>query len=331
MRVDRISLSEWDEVLPGGTDIFHQPRVLTVLDEHVRGELTLYAGFKGEEPVALLPIFVRRVPFGRVAVSPPPGTGLPHLGPVISYNGAKRRKRERVNGTFAERVTDDLAATAPTTAFRMICSPGFTDPRPYGWETLDLSPAFTYVLDVDRPLEDILNRFSRSLRREIRHGRDLDVSVRVEGADAGQRVFEQTLDRYDDQDRTLPVDWEYVRDLLDALDERYRVYVARDPSDRFLGGITVLYAGDTAYFWQGGAKESYENISVNSLIHWNIISDIADDASLASISRYDLMGANTKRLCKYKAKFGAELVPYYIVQSDGIATKLAKRLYQVVH
>lgn len=331
MHVERLSVAEWDDVLPAGAGVFHQRPVLEVLDAHTEGDLTLYGGFKGDQPVALLPMFVRRFPFCRVAVSPPPGLGLPHLGPVFHHNGAKRRKREQVNQAFSEQVVADLNVLAPNAVFRMVCSPGYADPRPYEWEALELAPAFTYVLDADRPLDDILGQFSRSLRREIRQGADLDVTVQVEGLDAARTVFDETAARFAEQDEPFLPTWDYVRDLVSALDDRCRVYVARDASGAFLGGITVVYSDDTAYFWQGGTRATYENVSVNSLVHWAILEDIVTDESLADITRYDLMGANTKRLSRYKAKFGPELVPYYVVESNGLGMKFAKGLYHLVN
>jgi hypothetical protein len=42
------------------------------------------------------------------------------------------------------------------------------------------------------------------------------------------------------------------------------------------------------------------------------------------------MGANTERLCQYKSKFGADLVPYYVVESGGRTMDLAKKTYQAL-
>lgn len=331
MEIERLRITEWDEILPEGAGVFHRRPVLEVLDEYTKGDPTLYAGFKGDQPVAMLPVFVRRYPLCQVAVSPPPSMGLPHLGPVLRQNGAKRRKREQVNQTFSEQVVADLDALAPNSVFRMICSPGYVDPRPFEWEGLELAPAYTYILDAEQSLDGLLGQFSRSLRREIRRGQDLNVAVEVEGLEAARTVYHETAARYAEQDETFPLSWEYVRDLVSALDDSCRVYIARDPSGAFLGGITVVYSNDTAYFWQGGTRTTYENVSVNSLIHWEILKDIVTDDELERVTRYDLMGANTKRLCKYKAKFGANLVPYYIVESNGLGMKFAKGLYQLTN
>ncbi|HET7323929.1 MAG TPA: GNAT family N-acetyltransferase, partial [Halococcus sp.] len=137
--------------------------------------------------------------------------------------------------------------------------------------------------------------------------------------------------RYAEQSQHFGVTWPYVEDVITSLGERCRVYVARDPDGEYLGGIIALFSNDAAYYWLGGTRATYENTSVNSLLHWEIIRDVATDPPIESVSEYDLVGANTERLCPYKSKFGPELVPYYVVESGGMAMDLAKETYQVAN
>ncbi len=332
MRIEELSLSEWEDALPSdGFEVFHTPEALGVIESHATGELKLYGGFKGQQPIGLLPIVVQERSLGTAVLSPPPGFGIPRLGPVLMPTSPKRRKREKVNSSFAEQVLDEIDADSSLTVFRMVCNTDYVDPRPYRWADLDLDTSFTYSLDLDGvDSDEVLKSFSKSLRREIRDGLDLDVSVTVHGVESARDVYEETRSRYAEQDQQFPMEWPYVRDLVSALDERARVYVARTPDGEFLSGITVLYSNDAGYFWQGGTRATYRNVSVNSLLHWHIIQDIADDPPVDGVSRYDLMGANTERLCRYKSKFGAELVPYYVVESPGKHMDVAKRAYQML-
>jgi hypothetical protein len=332
MRIEQLSLSEWEDVLPGdGFEVFHTPEALAVLESHATGDLRLYGGFKGQQPVGLLPAVVQERPLGTAVLSPPPGMGIPRLGPVLMPTSPKRRKREKVNSSFSQEVLDDIDADSSLTLFRMVCGTEYADPRPYVWADFDLDTSFTYRLDLDgADPDDLLKSFSKSLRREIRDGMDLDVTVTTHGVEGARDVYDETKSRYEEQDRQFPMDWPYVRDLVSALGDRARVYVARTPDGEFLSGITVLYSNDAGYFWQGGARATYRNVSVNSLLHWHIIRDIAEEPPVEGVSRYDLMGANTERLCRYKSKFGADLVPYYVVESPGKHMDVAKKAYQVL-
>ncbi|WP_418280223.1 GNAT family N-acetyltransferase [Halorubrum sp. DTA98] len=332
MELRQLSLREWDDALPEtGIEAFHTPDALSVLDDHTASDLQLVGGFKGERPVALLPVFVQSLPIGTVVTSPPPGMGVPRLGPVMMPASPKQRKREKVFRTFTNLVVDEFGLDGYGTLSKITCRTGFEDPRPYVWKDLSLDTKFTYRLDVsESDPDDLLRQASKSLRREVRDATELDVTVTREGIDAARHVFEQTRDRYAEQDRPFSQEWSYVRDLYRALGEMARVYVARSDDGEFLTGVTVFYSPDAAYFWQGGGRTVHDGVAVNSLIHWRILEEIATDPPRDTVTAYDLYGANTERLCRYKSKFGAELVPYYSVGTAGYRMTIAERLYELV-
>ena len=332
MQIERLDIDEWGTALPdSGIELFHQPEALAVLDEHVDGDLELYGGFKGQQPIGLLPVVTRDRFVGGTVTSPPPSMNVPRLGPVVMPTSPKQRKRESVNQQFTEAALDEIDVGGSLSLFRMICNSQYLDPRPYVWAEYDLTTQFTYLLDLSETTTDeAMAAFSSGLRREIRSARDLDVTVSVEGLEGAREIYDATRQRYEDQDRSFPVEWDYVRDLVTALGDRARPYVARGPDGDFLGGITALYSPDTAYFWQGGTRSEYDGVSLNGLVHWRIIEDVIADEALDSVTGYDLMGANTERLCRYKSKFGAELVPYYVVESDSIGMDVAKATYSTL-
>jgi hypothetical protein len=332
MRIERLPLSEWADVLPArGFEPFHTAEALSVLADHASGDLRLFAGYNGQNPVALLPLFVQRRSVGSVVTSPPPGFSIPRLGPLLMPASPKRSKYERLNRRFTEQVVDELALDSSRTLFHMTGNTAYTDPRPFRWSAFSVETVFTYTVDVaDTTADELLANCSKSLRREIRDVDSLDVTVEQAGIEGTKAIYDQTVDRYDQQDEPFALTWPYVRDLVCALDERARSYVVRDPDGEFRSGITVLYSNDAAYFWQGGARGEYNGTTLNSYLHWRIIEDLIDDPPFETITKYDLMGANTDRLCQYKSKFGPSLEPYYTIESAGPQMELAKRAYRKI-
>lgn len=331
MDIRRIDAEEYQNQLPDrGFDVFQTAEALAAIDRHTEAELQLFGGYKGQEAVGLLPVFLRTSSVGRVALSPPPGLAVPHMGPLLMASSPKRRKIERVNRRFSKGVLAELGVPSRRTLFRFVGSPNYADPRPFDWADLDVDTRFTYVLPVSEDLDGMLDQFSRDLRNDIRSGDEIHCEISVEGPTAAARIAEDVADRYREQDQAVPFTIEYVRDLVETLEHRARAYVARDGDDEYLGGLIVLYSNDRANFWQGGVKKDVDGVSVNSLLHWRVITDIAEDDPISSVEEYDLVGANTERLCSYKAKFGADLVPYYAVESSGRGMAVAKRAYQVL-
>ena len=279
MRLEKLTLSEWERALPAeGFGVFHTPEALAVLEEHVDGELLLFGGFKGQQAVALLPLVVRERPLVRMALSPPLGFGIRRLGPVLMPTSPKRRKREQVNKQFTEQVLRAVDADAPRTLFRLSCSTEYGDPRPYDWAGFDLETRFTYSVPLaDRTPEDVEQSFSKSLRRDIRDAADLDMNVRLGGLNGARDVYRTTKERFEEQGIGFPMSGAFMLDLVDALGDRSRTYVAESPNGEFLGGIAALYSNDTAYFWKGGTKDTHDGVSLNGLLHWRIIEDALTD------------------------------------------------------
>lgn len=328
MEIRELTLSEWRTALPNdGFEVFHLPEVLEVINEYAAGQLHLLGGYRGEQLVGLFPVFIRRKWIATAILSPPPAMYIPRLGPLVMPRSPKRRKQEKLNRTFTGEVLEHLNANDPFTLCGITCGQTYMDPRPFSWEGFDIETRFSYSIPLKGSSpKNVLNSFSRSLRREIRDGKELDIRVKTQGIDAVREVYEATKAHYEEQGANFPVPAGFVRDIVRTLDDRVRVYVAEDDTGKTLGGIIVLYSNDTAYFWLGGTRTEYENVSVNSLIHWQIIEDAITDDDLSSIDHYDLGNANNKRLTRYKSKYNPELVPSYMIHSGKLAT-LAKDMY----
>lgn len=332
MEIRDLNLDEWNRVLPSaGFDVFQTREALSAINRNTDAEMRLLGGFKGEEAVALLPAFIQERAVGRAVFSPPPSMGIPHMGPIMMPTSPKRRKIERVNRDFTRGVVDELDVDSRSTLFRLVGNPEFTDPRPFTWYGQRTEPRFTYTLDVSGDPEDIMMGFSSDLRSNIRKAGDLDLDISVEDGESVHRIADDVTSRYEEQGETAPFTTDYVCDLADSLGKRARPYVARDADGEYVGGMIILYSNDRAYFWQGGVSRDYEGVSVNSLLHWRIINDVAKGSPIESIESYDLVGANTERLCSYKSKFGASLDPYYLVESTDLGLDIAKKVYRVLH
>lgn len=319
MDVRRLTPSEWERTLPdSGREVFHAMPALEVLERHSQCDLRLYAGFNGDRPVGLLPIFVRDGPLmTRGVFSPPPGMNVPHLGPVLMVASPKQSTLEKRNREFVKAVLEDVGIDRWTLPY-LSCTPQYDDPRPFEWMGLDKEARFTYHLEVDDAEPDeLLSSFSQSRRREIRDAQETDVRIELGDEADARAVYRATEDRFAEEGEWFPTEWEYVADMLATLGERSRVYVARSPEDEFLGGIVALYSNDAAYFWLGGTRTTYDDVPVNSLLHWRIIRDIVEDPPVDSVWRYDMVGAGRHRLSRYKSKFGPELRSYFFITADG--------------
>lgn len=302
----------WDDLVrrvDAGT-FFHQQEVLEVVAAHSGSTLHRLVGFKGDQPIGLFPIFERSVGPVTMAFSPPPRQYVPGLGPLLLHpEQLKRAKRERRNRRFIEACLAWLEDELTPRYVRIESVPGYADPRPFAWQGFTVTPLYTYHVDLTGGEEAVLNRFKKSLRSDIRRSRDGDYTIeRGDEVDIGF-ILEQLRARHAAQGESFTLSDDYVLDLRHAaVDGRFAVYVARIDDERVSGIISPRFAS-TMHYWQGGGKPDV-SLPINDLLHWAIIRDGMRDGREV----YDLVGANTPRLCRYKSKFNPELRTYYAME-----------------
>lgn len=331
MQVEELGFSEWEDGLPAkGFDVFHLPEALRVIDRHTSGNLHLFGGYQGNELVGLCPVHLSSQLGVNVLTSPPLGFGIGRLGPVIMSSSPKQRKRETINKRFVRGIIETTNATNRTSLVRFACSPTFSDPRPFKWNGFDITPQFTYCIDLaNTSADEVLMSFSRDLRREIRNQDEVDFTIRIAGADAAEQIIQSMAERFKEQGLRNPLSWDFVGDLINSLENRVRVYAAESAAGEFISGMIILYSNETAYFWKGGTKVENTDVSPNSLLHWQVIEDILTDPNLEEITKYDLYSANNERLVGYKSGFGGSLNRYYVVESNSPLTSVAKGVYRM--
>ena len=325
-------LERWDGLLersPHATPI-HREAALRVAEDHSGTTLHPLVGYKGEQPVGLFPVFEQQRGPLTLAFSPPPNLRLDYLGPVLLDPGAlKRRKRDKRNKRFVdaclEWIDDELGPRYVNvrTGFQ------YEDPRPFVWQEFDVETKYTYTIDLTAGLEAIRDAFSGEARRSIRAVEDAeqDVDVSVGGEQGLRQILERLAERLESTGVSRQLPPSFVVDLYDALPEgTVKPYTCRVDGE-FAGGIVVLDDYDTVYAWQGGAKPAGDvSLDLNEYVDWQIVRDAVD----AGRRRYDLVGAESPRLCWYKAKFGPEMSAYHVATRSSRAVGALSELYKRV-
>ena len=318
----------WNELLAESDNptALHHDAALSVLEEHSGATCHRLVGLKGEEPVGIFPVFTLRKGPAVVAVSPPPNLKLPYLGPLeIDRHGVKRRRRDRQNHRFVDSCLEWLEAERGPSFTHIRTVPGYGDVRPFIWQEYEATPRYTYVVDIDRPADELLAAFSADARQNVTHDYDVDYELTEDGHDGIDNILEQVRERHAEQNEPFPLDVEVVHDLYTALpDGVVRPYVCHIEGE-FSGGAVFLEYGDRSICWLGGAKTATE-LPVNELVDWAYITDAMD----RGVERYDHAGANNPRIARFKSKFAPELVPYYRLENGTRTMTALSKLYGLV-
>jgi len=287
----------------------HREEALTVMADHTDATLHRLVGYKGQEPVGIFPIFELSKGPLQGAFSPPPRLSVPYLGPaLLNLDKLKQRKAERRAKRFVESSLDWLDESLSPHYSQFVTGCGFHDARPFRWRGCELSPGYTYTVDLTGSLDDLKRSFSSDARNNI----DESASGSVEEGTAtdARRIIEQVRDRYDGQDRPYSVPAGFAADLYRRLpDGRIRPFVYRVDGQP-VGGLLTFEDDTTIYRWQGGVKPDFGvSPAVNDHLDWEVIRS----ASERGLETYDLVGAGVPRINEYKAKFNPELRTFYRV------------------
>ncbi|MFC7210686.1 GNAT family N-acetyltransferase [Natronoarchaeum sp. GCM10025321] len=305
---------------------FHRYEALEVLADASGTELYPMVGYKGQEPVGLLPVFVLSKGPVAAAFSPPPDLKISYLGPaLLNFEKLKQRKAERRHDRFVEGCIDRLEAECNPRFVQVRSGPWYDDPRPFGWNEFKVTPAYTYVVDLDSDRDELIQSFSSDARRNVRGSTDADVEIKVGGRRSIKRIITQVTERHERQGESYNLTPETVTALYGRLgEETVRPYVCT-VDGAFGGGVVTLEDSGTIYRWQGGAKPETD-VPINDLLDWHIMTDAMDRGT----GQYDLVGANNQRLCGYKAKFAPELKLYYSIQHSLPGMGLLSGLYKQI-
>lgn len=306
--------------------VFQRQEFLDVVADQVNADLHQLVGFKGQEPVGVFPVFELTRGLTTTVFSPPPNQGLSQMGmAMLSRHTLKQRKEEKRTRRFLQACFDWIDEALDPSYVHLRTHHRHDDHRPFVWNGFELTPRYTYVLDLTGGPDRLLDEFSSDARRNIRNTDGDAYEISERGIDGIQRIVGHLASRHDEQGLNFPVTSEFVEALARSLpDGTLRSYVITVDGEYASGMITVEDV-DTIYRWQGGARPRRDiSVPVNDVLDWHIMTEAMD----RGLSTYDLIGANTQHVSEYKSKFGPELVTYYTAERGTRAMQMVSRLYQ---
>jgi len=169
-----------------------------------------------------------------------------------------------------------------------------------------------YLIDLDRPAEEIMQgigaRTRKNIRRGLRHG---DVVIE-EITERKQVAVCYDLLRQTYATAQVPLaDSLLFQAAFDVLYPRGMVrFVLARVGDAYVGTSVELLYKDVVYGWYGGVDREYSRYNPNDLLTWHILQWSAEHG----YRTYDFGGAGNPSeeygVRDFKAKFGGELVSF---------------------
>lgn len=330
MAIDIITdKDQWDKFIddsPYGL-LFHKWDMLKIIQKHTGYDLRTYGIFKGEQLIAVLPMFYVHKMGMNLAYSPPQGTlvYIPYMGLVMGKEHANHKQQKRESHldlvwTDIDRELKNNRANFMSFTFM----PEMTDVRQFIWGDYGVRLFYTYMIDLEKPLDTLWDGFETACRRSINksakeglyHKQHTDVDLFYEIMttalkDQGSTFFQRQSK-------------EYLKDLLAAYPQNIKMYFTY-LNDEAIGVHVNCEYKDLCIGWLGNGALNRE-VASNDYFVWEAIKM----AKSAGYKRFEIWGGDMKRLNRFKSKFNPALVPYYHVVKKDTMGKLADIGYTVV-
>ncbi len=314
----------WNETVdnaPGGT-IFHRWEWLRIAEKHSKSKLYPFTCLDDDgTPFGIFPFFYSRMGPLRMVFSPPPGCAM-QLGPILARTNLKPHKLEHLYKDFQEQI-DHFVRGLGANYILINSSPGLRDIRPFMWSNYDVMPAYTYKIDLTKGETGVWSAFQKKLRSDITRTEKKGLTVKEGSEKDLEFLYESVNRRYEAQNIKLPVSRRYLCDLFQQFGSSHLKLLVALYENRTVGAIIHLAYKDNVIVWEGVGKSDIRGLAVNDLIQWRGIQWAIENG----YKTYELMGANTPRLCEFKSKYSPELDIYFIIKKADFIGKLAERFY----
>jgi len=311
----------WDDFITNSSSgtIFHRFEWLKAAEEHSKMQLLPVAVYKGNTVVSLVPFFKSKKYGLRILLSPPNSCGIPFLGPVLNIPASNRYKYEQ---TYIDTIDHTILFLENKIGFdflRIVHTPDIVDMRSYNWKKYYVQPNYTYSFDLTEDKESIYNGFHTSTKNALKKAMSNKEIMISKDKKYSSEILSLVDKRYKTQNRKFKVNKYYFEKLMSSSLSDCIESIAIVHNDHTIAGDITLTDRNNAYAWVGSVNRDVSLPGAGELVLWEKIKEYAE----RGFSAYDIVGANTRHIRKHKAKYGAKLVGYFVVQKSSRKGKVA--------
>ena len=242
---DEWQQKEWDDVVLSSAHgtLFHTWKWLKIVKKHTNTGFHPLMAYKGDQLVAVYPVFIQKRGIFNLAFSPPSQSYLLYLGPVIrDYETLKQDKKESLLFDLQEAVNTFLFSVLDCKYIRVRSSPGIYDSRFFTWNGFSVEPQYTYRINLSGGKDAVWSNFDRKLRVDINKAIREKVEVKQGDYEDLLAVSELISRRFREQGFKTHDYRNYLIDLYNEFHpENFKIFVAYYNGERAGGMISLCF------------------------------------------------------------------------------------------
>lgn len=308
----------WDRFVDesSGGLLFHKWDLLKIVEKYTGYKLYTYGIYQKDRLIGIIPFFLGVRGWLKMMLSPPPTrkANLPYLGFAMSpeFDELKHDDRVKAMSRIVEGMQRGLREISPN-YISIGLNSTITDIRPFKWNHYGIDQQYTYVLDLDRPLDEIWEGFDRDCRKNIGECSKHPLWMkRMDDADTFNEIMKDHLTK---DGETVYHRWNpaYIKELLETFPDNIKLYFFYNGDE--IVGVKINSGYKKHYMsWMGNVAVQ-KKLNVNEFFYWEMIKM----AKAESYKRHENYGSTSLRLNTFKSKFNPMLEPcFYVEKKDGI-------------
>jgi lipid II:glycine glycyltransferase (peptidoglycan interpeptide bridge formation enzyme) len=185
--------------------------------------------------------------------------------------------------------------------------PNFLDVRSFLWENFTANLKLTYVIDLEKSLDEIWASFNQSCRKNIK--RLSAHSPEIQQTNDVSPLLDIWRPRFSELGLEVPLlSDEYLKDLVAAFPQDITVYDLMIDGKLATATACCAMQKERYAYWIGGVNVR-KDLHVQEYLMWEVIKR----AKSEGFKKLDL-GEPTQRTSRFKAKFDPVLEPYCFVE-----------------
>lgn len=295
--------------------LYHKWDFLNIIEKHSGYKLIPNGIYKGDELIAIFPLFFKKLWGLKTIFSPPPKTGVPYLGFIVGkkYDNLKQNKKEGILNLIANEIDEEIKNFSPNYV-SISTVPNLMDIRPFKWNNYKTDILFTYVIKLNRTLNQIFDSFHKNLRKQIKQSERLN--LKMSQSNNLSIFWELQKTRYEEQGLNYPISTNYLNALIKTYPQNIGLYYLHNNNGNIVGAV-ITQEYKKFSLWIGNTKtQNWEN----EYIIWKLI----QKAKTENYQKFENIGANTKHLCQFKSKFNPSLEFYFTIYKKDILGKISE-------
>jgi len=254
--------------------------------------------------------------FGLRILRNPPFT--PHIGPFFDYRASNPAAQSGEQRAVAEAMAAWMAQDNAAITFAGL-GVGHRDCLPFYWRGYKVIPAYTYRIDLDQTIDDLLGNFSPDRRKAIRKAQKDAIEV-------------QPFDRTDDLPRLVGASFDrhrkrisssHISRILEEFAPNSGGYgIQATDKGKVVAGVYVVYDTKTAYYLLGGYTDGAHH-GAGALAMWHAITK----AKNLGLQVFDFEGSVVPPIERYFRGFGGKLTPYFSVHKAWLPLEIGLKAF----